>query len=105
MKILVTGGAGFIGSHLCDRLLKEGKEVICVDNLTPYYSPKIKLNNIKDNLKNDKFQFFAIDIENRPQLEQIFKNNNIDSVVHLAARAGFRPSIKHPLCYKDTNIT
>ena len=105
MKILVTGGAGFIGSHLCDRLLKEGKEVICVDNLTPYYSPKIKLDNIKNNLENPNFNFFAIDIENRKQLEEIFKNNQIGIVVHLAARAGVRPSIEKPLLYKDTNVS
>jgi len=104
-KILVTGGAGFIGSHLCDRLLKEGTSIICVDNLTPYYPPKVKLDNIKQNLENPNFHFFAIDIENRLQLEQIFKNNKINVVVHLAARAGVRPSIENPLGYKDTNIS
>ena len=56
-KVIVTGGAGFIGSHLCDRLLKEGKEVICIDNLNPYYSPKTKLNNIK----NEKIHFKTIE--------------------------------------------
>ena len=105
MKIVVTGGAGFIGSHLCDRLLKEGREVICIDNLNPYYPPKIKINNIKKNLENTNFNFFAVDIENRGQLEEIFKNNQIDIIIHLAARAGVRPSIEKPLLYKDTNIS
>lgn len=105
MKILVTGGAGFIGSHLCDRLLKEGKEVICIDNLNSYYSPKIKLSNIKNNLENPNFSFFVVDITDMRQLEEIFKNNQISIVVHLAARAGVRPSIEKPLLYKDTNVS
>ena len=105
MKILVTGGAGFIGSHVCDALLERDDEVVCIDNLNTYYSPKIKLDNIKNNLENPNFNFFAIDIENKGQLEEIFKNNQIDIIIHLAARAGVRPSIENPLLYKDTNIS
>lgn len=103
--ILVTGGAGFIGSHVCDRLLKEGENVICLDNLNPSYSPKKKIKNIQHNFDNPNFQFIVIDIQKKEQLEQVFKNNKIDKIVHLAARAGVRPSIIKPLLYKDTNIS
>lgn len=102
--ILVTGGAGFIGSHVCDRLLKLGKKIICIDNLNPYYSPKRKIRNIQHNFENNNFLFIAIDIQKKDHLEQIFEKNKIDKIVHLAARAGVRPSIEKPLWYRDTNV-
>ncbi len=102
--ILVTGGAGFIGSHVCDRLLNLRKRVICVDNLTPYYSPKTKIANIQQNLSNPNFEFFPMDIRNKEDVEQIFKQEKISKIIHLAARAGVRPSIEKPVWYKETNI-
>ena len=102
MKILVTGGAGFIGSHLVKRLLDRGDSVLVIDNFNNYYDPKIKRSNIKGYISNKKFKLFEIDI--RDDLRHIFEENNIDQVVHLAARAGVRPSIEEPLLYSDVNI-
>lgn len=103
--ILVTGGAGFIGSHLCDRLLALGYRVICVDNLNHYYSPKIKISNIQHNFENPNFKFVFLDITKKDQLDKLFREEKIDKIVHLAARAGVRPSIEKPLWYKEANIT
>lgn len=103
--ILVTGGAGFIGSHLCDRLLNIGEKVICLDNLNSYYSPKQKIRNIQHNFCNKNFAFVTLDIQKKDQLEQVFLKNKITKIVHLAARAGVRPSIEKPLWYKDTNVS
>lgn len=105
MKILVTGGAGFIGSHLCDQLLADGHQVVCLDNLSDYYSPKIKLNNISHNLDNPNFIFLVKNIQEKPKLEKIFQDYQIETVVHLAARAGVRASLEDPLDFKDTNIS
>ncbi|RMF54900.1 SDR family NAD(P)-dependent oxidoreductase [Candidatus Woesearchaeota archaeon] len=102
--ILVTGGAGFIGSHVCDRLLSIGKRVICLDNLNSYYPTKIKIRNIQHNLDNPNYSFLNIDITHKDQLEQVFQNNKISRIIHLAARAGVRSSIEKPLLYEDTNI-
>ena len=103
--ILVTGGAGFIGSHLCDRLLKMGKEVVCIDNLNSYYSPQRKVKNIHHNFDNKNFTFVSMDIQKKDQLELVFKRHKISKIVHLAARAGVRPSIEKPIWYKDTNVS
>ena len=103
--ILVTGGAGFIGSHLCDRLLDMGKKVVCIDNLNSYYSPKRKIQNIQHNFDNKNFTFISIDIQKKDQLELVFKRHKISQIIHLAARAGVRPSIEKPLWYKDTNVS
>lgn len=102
--ILITGGAGFIGSSLADELLKAGQDIIVVDNLNDYYSPEIKENNIFWALTQKNYKFYKADIEDRDELENIFAKNKIDAVVHLAARAGVRPSIEHPLEYVKTNI-
>lgn len=102
--ILVTGGAGFIGSHVCDRLLAMKKRVICLDNLNPYYSPERKIKNVQHNLINPGFELIVLDISHKEELEQVFQNNKIDKIVHLAARAGVRPSIEKPLWYRDTNV-
>jgi UDP-glucuronate 4-epimerase len=104
--ILVTGGAGFIGSHLCGRLLREGYTVICLDNFDSFYDPNIKIKNIEGMGKKfpNQFELITGDIRNYEHLTETFKKNRIDSVVHLAARAGVRPSINNPLLYQDVNI-
>ncbi len=103
---LVTGGAGFIGSHLCKHLLKEGNYVICFDNFDSFYDPNIKIKNVEGIKKHfpDQFELFTGDIRNRDHLIEVFKKNRIDLIIHLAARAGVRPSIEQPLLYQDVNI-
>jgi UDP-glucuronate 4-epimerase len=104
--ILVTGGAGFIGSHLCERLLGDGLKVICLDNFDTFYDPKIKIKNTEGIAKKfpDLFELVTGDIRNPDHLKGIFQKNKVDFVVHLAARAGVRPSIAEPLLYEDVNI-
>ncbi len=103
--VLITGAAGFIGSNLAKRLVGEGYKVVGIDNLNLYYSPRRKLFNIKDLLTKDNFHFEVVDIENSCQLEEIFKNFPVGFVVHLAARAGVRPSLWRTDWYKETNIS
>jgi len=105
-SILVTGGAGFIGSHLCETLLEEGHSVICLDNFDSYYDPNLKIRNAEEISKKypEPFTMVTGDIRNRDHLTDLFKRNRIDAVFHLAARAGVRPSIEHPLLYEDVNL-
>jgi len=105
-NILVTGGAGFIGSHLCKRLLSDGVKVICLDNFDTFYDPKIKIKNVEVIAKKspDLFELITGDIRNPEHLKGVFQKSKIDLVVHLAARAGVRPSISDPLLYQDVNI-
>jgi UDP-glucuronate 4-epimerase len=102
----MTGGAGFIGSHLCERLLREGNRVICFDNVDNIYDPDIKIRNVEgmDQKFPNQFKLITGDIRNSEHLQEVFKENQIDLVVHLAARAGVRPSIEQPLLYQDVNI-
>ncbi|MHC4691713.1 MAG: GDP-mannose 4,6-dehydratase [Planctomycetota bacterium] len=103
MKVLVTGAAGFIGSHLCERLLEDGCVVLGVDNFDDFYDPKIKRSNIAGCLENKNFQLVEADIRDRPAIDETV-GKDIDIIVHLAARAGVRPSIVQPLLYADVNI-
>ena len=103
-NVLITGGAGFIGSTLADTLLKENCKVICVDNFCDYYSPELKRKNIANSLLNSNYKLYEADIENLEELEKIFSENKIDIIVHLAARAGVRPSIEKPVEYMQTNV-
>jgi UDP-glucuronate 4-epimerase len=104
-NILVTGGAGFIGSHLVDRLLSEGQwKVSVVDDLNDFYDPAIKLANSSKHEKNSNYQLLRADIRDQASLRKIFATNGFDCIVHLAARAGVRPSLDQPLLYAETNI-
>ena len=100
---LVTGGAGFIGSSVCEKLLKEDNKVIVIDNFCDFYNPQIKENNIKEFTVNHNFKLYKKDIRDRQALEQLFDENEIDTVIHLAAMAGIRPSIENPYLYQDVN--
>ena len=104
MRILVTGGAGFIGSHLIEYLLRDGYEVDCLDNFNGYYDPLIKRNNIQVALQHRYFQLIEGDILDHSFAKLQFQKRSYDVVVHLAARAGVRPSIKNPLLYERVNI-
>jgi UDP-glucuronate 4-epimerase len=104
MKILVTGGAGFIGSHLTEQLIKNDKDVIVIDSMDPYYQREIKENNITNIKKIGNFKFFENDITNANDMEAIIKNESIDTIIHLAAKAGVRASIQDPISYVNTNV-
>lgn len=101
---MVTGCAGFIGSHVVDRLLSTGKKVVGIDNFDSFYNPGIKKRNIEHNMKNENFTLYRADIREKDEMEKIFKDNDIEIIIHLAARAGVRPSIQNPLLYEDVNI-
>ena len=102
--ILVTGGAGFIGSHLCEYLLGSGHKVVCVDNFNSFYDPGIKEQNISALISSEDFNLVKADIRDKARLAEIFEENNPDLVIHLAAMPGVRPSIKDPFLYYDVNV-
>ncbi len=101
---LIIGGAGFIGSHVSEKLLENSQKVICIDNFDNFYPKEIKQKNIEFALKNKNYIFKEIDICNFSELSSCFEENNIDVVVHLAAKAGVRPSINNPEAYYKTNV-
>jgi len=104
MKILVTGGAGFIGSHLIKKLLEENFSAVCVDNFNNYYNPEIKEENVSRFINNSNFKLYREDIRNFEALNKIFEKERFDKVVHLAAMAGVRNSIRYPALYSEVNI-
>ena len=104
MTVLVTGAAGFIGSHLCQRLLAAGNRIIGLDNFDAFYDPAIKRANIAQCIKTGGFELATGDIRDAEFVENILKNHDIDIIVHLAAKAGVRGSIEDPLSYADTNV-
>jgi UDP-glucuronate 4-epimerase len=104
MIIIVTGGAGFIGSHLVDRLLAEGNDVIVVDNFDPFYDRATKEANLNDALKSSRCRLVELDIRDAKRVDALVADNCPDVIVHLAARAGVRPSIDDPRSYTDVNV-
>ncbi|MGK6343287.1 GDP-mannose 4,6-dehydratase [Chryseobacterium sp. DT-3] len=126
MIYLVTGGSGFIGSHLIERLLKNGHSVINVDNFDDFYNYQTKIKNTLESIdkisdfefsdketdirhliaisQSDRYQMYYQDIRDKKGLETIFKSHKIDLVIHLAALAGVRPSIERPLEYEEVNV-
>ena len=106
MKILVTGAAGFIGSHLCEKLLTRGDNVIGVDNFDPFYDHKTKEANLSGFLHHENFRFYQSDIRDEEDLARLWRKEcgDIETIVHLAAKAGVRPSIEDPAGYEKTNV-
>jgi UDP-glucuronate 4-epimerase len=104
MKVLVTGGAGFIGSHCVEVLLQRGDTVVCVDNFNDFYDPKVKKANIAACKKNKNFILYDEDIGNYKEIEKIISKEKPNKILHLAARAGVQPSLKDPLEYVRTNV-
>lgn len=103
MEILVTGGAGFIGSHLVEALLAAGHRVAVLDDFNDFYSPKLKHANLA--AVRDRVEIHAVDLRDAGAVERVVEHGRFDSIVHLAARAGVRPSIDEPRLYVDTNIS
>lgn len=105
-RFLVTGGAGFIGSHLVDRLLNGNPaRVTVVDNFDDFYSQQIKRQNIENHLRHPAYRLVESDIRNYNTLRQVFSEEHFDIVIHLAAKAGVRPSVADPRGYQEVNIT
>ena len=105
MNFLVTGGAGFIGSHVCERLLCDGHSVWAFDDLNDFYDPQFKRANLRDiQALAQPFEFFHGDLTDRAALDELFSSVKFDQVIHLAARAGVRPSIAQPALYQCVNV-
>src|SRR5256712_9239256 len=102
--ILATGGAGFIGSHLAEALLKEGREVVVLDNFDDFYLPEVKRRNLEPLAGRPGFMVAEGDIGDQALVDKVFTTSPISVVVHLAARAGVRPSIQQPVQYCDVNV-
>ena len=104
MTILITGSAGFIGYHVTKKILNKNIKVIGIDNINNYYDINLKKNRIKDLKKNKKFFFYKVDLSNYKKLDNIVKNKKIKIIIHLAAQAGVRYSIKNPRIYFKSNL-
>jgi len=100
---LITGGAGFIGSHLVDNLLEKA-QIVCVDNFDPFYPEGIKRKNIENHLKHPNYKLYEISITDYEGLNKVFRNHKFDAIIHLAAKAGVRPSLLMPDKYFETNV-
>ncbi|MFH0820020.1 MAG: SDR family NAD(P)-dependent oxidoreductase [bacterium] len=102
--ILITGGAGFIGSHVAKKLIEEGQEVIIIDNFNQYYDPLLKEARLNTFLKDLNFKLYRIDITDFSELKKVFLENKFTKICHLAAQAGIRYSLKNPFLYEETNV-
>ncbi|MDO8427422.1 MAG: GDP-mannose 4,6-dehydratase [Deltaproteobacteria bacterium] len=103
MNIILTGGAGFIGSHVCAELLGRGERVAVIDDFNDFYDPLLKRENIKPFLNNPAFKLYELDIRDGNKVKEVFRAERPEAVCHLAARAGVRPSIEMPLLYEEVN--
>src|SRR3954447_4466444 len=105
MNVLVTGGAGFIGSHVCERLLHSGHSVWALDDLNAFYSPAIKERNLREiSALGKPFTFILSELSDVKALENLFKQVRFDQIIHLAARAGVRPSLDEPEFFQQVNV-
>ena len=104
IKLLITGCAGFIGYHLCQKLLGSGLEVIGIDNLTPYYQVKLKRDRLQQLTQNSNFTYYQFDIQDVESLGRLFEVHKIPTVVNLAGQAGVRHSIDNPNAHIQSNI-
>ncbi len=104
MRVLVTGGAGFIGSHLCEALLARGDTVVCLDNLDPFYDARVKRRNLSGMLDHERFTFIQGDIRDEEAVREAIRAHEVRRIVHLAARAGVQPSLSQALLYQDINV-
>jgi UDP-glucuronate 4-epimerase len=104
MRLLITGGAGFIGSHLADRRLARGDRVVVLDDFNDFYDPAAKRRNVAPHLPNPSYRLVEGDIRDRDLVARLFAEEPFDAVIHLAARAGVRPSLADPVLYEDVNV-
>jgi UDP-glucuronate 4-epimerase len=105
MRILLTGGAGFIGSHLAERLLEQGETLVILDNFNSFYDPEIKLRNVQGIKEKGECTLYQEDLLNSRVLREIFEKHQPEAVIHLAAYAGVRPSLENPSLYCEVNVT
>lgn len=105
MRVLVTGAAGFIGFHLSKRLLEDGHEIVGMDNLNPYYDVQLKKDRLVFLTPNPRFTFRVLDLADQKGMDELFRTECPDVVVHLAAQAGVRYSIENPYAYVESNLT
>lgn len=103
MRILITGGAGFIGSHLADRCLRRGDRVVVLDDFNDFYDPALKRENVAPHRNNPAYRLIEGDIRDRELVLRLFEEERFDAVAHLAARAGVRPSLLQPVLYEEVN--
>jgi UDP-glucuronate 4-epimerase len=103
VKLLITGGAGFIGSHVADRRLARGDSVVVLDDFNDYYDPLVKRSNVAPHLADPRYRLVEGDIRNRELVFRLFAEESFDAIVHLAARAGVRPSLEQPVLYEEVN--
>jgi UDP-glucuronate 4-epimerase len=102
-KILLTGGAGFIGSHVARRLLARGERIVALDDFNDFYAPRLKRENAAGLALDPGWKLVEGDIRDADLVERLFRDERFDAVIHLAARAGVRPSLKEPILYEDVN--